>query len=182
MSKSVTFIYISSFFQYFVVFVCSDIACLAILLCIVPSSSITFPIIFRVFLLLSCDIFLMPSSISVASFAPYMGDLSIARRARLLEMLYFSWISFSSLRGVHISPYWTYACMAPTIKFFDMHGVIPPPLSRYGTSCRFVFSAFLVGWLYEHYVSGLHRCTCPDTCSATFFIYAPLYIWVIHCN
>ena len=90
MSKFVTFICNRSLLQYFIVFVCNEIAFLTILLCKVPSSNITFPIIFRVFLLLSCDIFLIPSSISVASLAPYMGDLSIARRARLLEILYFS--------------------------------------------------------------------------------------------
>ena len=146
MSKSVTFICNSSFRQYFTVFVSSMIAFLIILLWRVPSSNIIFPIMFKVFRLLRCDIFLIPSSISVASLAPYMGDLRIARIALLLEILYFSCISFSSLSGVHIRPYWTCACIAPTIKFFDMHGVIPPPLSKYGTSCRLVFSAFF-NWL-----------------------------------
>ena len=90
MSKSVTFIYSRSFRQYLTVFVYRRIAFLVILLWRVPSSNIILPIMFRVFLLLSCDIFLIPSSISVASLAPYMGDLRIARIARRLEILYFS--------------------------------------------------------------------------------------------
>ena len=61
-----------------------------ILLCRVPSSNIVLPIMFSVFLLFSCDIFLIPNSISVASLAPYIGDLKIALSARLFEILYFS--------------------------------------------------------------------------------------------
>ena len=99
------------------------------------------PIIFRVFLLLSYDNFFIPSSISVASFAPYIGDRSIALMARLFEILYLSCMAFSSFSGVFTSPYYTYAYMAPTIRFLLMFGVIPPPLNMYGTSYALVFSA-----------------------------------------
>ena len=76
----------------------------------------------------------MPSSISVASFAPYIGDRSIALMADLFEVLYLSCMAFSSFRGVFTSPYYTYAYMAPTIRFLLMFGVITPPLNMYGTS------------------------------------------------
>ena len=89
---------------------------------------------FNVFLLFNYEIFLIPNSISVASLAPYMGDLRIALRARLFDMLYFSCISLSSLSGVHYSPYYTWAYIAPTIRFLLISGVIPPPLNMYGTS------------------------------------------------
>ena len=115
-------------------------AFLNILLCNVPSYSTNLPIIFKVLRLFKCDIFLIPNSISVASFAPYIGDLNIALIALLFEMLYFSYNSFSSLSGVFIKPYCTYACMAPMIKFLLMSGVIPPPLSIKGTSYVFEYS------------------------------------------
>ena len=57
-SKSVTFICSNSLRQYLVVFVWSEIAFFVILLCKVPSSNIVLPIMFSVFLLFSCDIFL----------------------------------------------------------------------------------------------------------------------------
>ena len=77
----------------------------------------------------------------MASFAPYMGDLSIALIALLFEMLYFSWIYESLLSGVFIRPYYVYAYIAPTIRFLLIPGVMPPPLSMNGTSYAFVFSA-----------------------------------------
>ena len=76
----------------------------------------------------------MPSSISVASFAPYMGDLRMARIALLFEMLYFSWICDSLLSGVFISPYSDYAYITPMMRFLLIFGVMPPPLSINGTN------------------------------------------------
>ena len=115
------------------------------MLCSVPCWRISLPIMFNVFLLFSYEIFLIPSSISVASFAPYIGDLSIALIVLLFVMLYFSCISLFSLNGVHCNPYWTCACIAPTIRFLLMSGVIPLPLNMNGTSCWFVLSA-LYSW------------------------------------
>ena len=89
---------------------------------------------FKVFLRLRWDSFFIPSSISVASLAPYIGDLSIALIALLLVMLYFSCMRVSFPNGVFISPYYVYAYIAPTIKFLDIPGVIPPPLILNGTS------------------------------------------------
>ena len=122
---------------------------------------------FKVFLLFSCDNFLIPSSISVASFAPYIGDRSIALIALLFEMLYLSYIALSLLSGVLISPYCTYACIAPTMRFLLMFGVMPPPLSINGTNCAFVFSAF---------ISYLFRCSpCVSSCSMIF----PRYLYLV---
>ena len=58
-----------------------------------------------VFLRFSYVSFLIPNSISVASFAPYIGDLSIALIALLFEILYLSCIYDSSPSGVFIRPY-----------------------------------------------------------------------------
>ena len=112
----------------------------------------------------------MPSSISVASFAPYMGDLSMARIALLLEILYLSWIYESLPRGVFISPYYVCACMAPTIRFLLIPGVMPPPLSMNGTSYAFVFSAL---------ANCFSRCeSCFRFCWMTF----PRYLYSCTCS
>ena len=70
-------------------------------------------------------IFFIPSSISVVSFAPQMGDLRIALIDLLFVMLYLSCISLFSLKGVHCNPYYTCACMAPTIKI-----LAPVPMGK----------------------------------------------------
>ena len=64
-------------------------------------------------------------------------------------------MSLFSLKGVHYSPYYTYAYIAPTIRFLLISGVIPPPLSMKGTSYWFVLSAFLIGFLYVLHDSSL---------------------------
>ena len=89
-SKSVTYTYLSTYFQYLIVGVCISFAFLNIWLCSVFSYNTVFPIMTNVFLRFSYVSFLIPSSISVASFAPYIGDLSIALIALLFEILYFS--------------------------------------------------------------------------------------------
>ena len=89
-SKSVTYTYLSNYFQYLIVGVCISFAFLNIWLCNVFSYNTVFPIMTSVFLMFSCVSFLIPNSISVASFAPYIGDLSIALIALLFEILYFS--------------------------------------------------------------------------------------------
>ena len=89
-SKSVMCIYLSVYFQYLMVGVYISFAFLKIWLCKVFSYITVFPIMTSVFLKFSCVSFLIPSSISVASFAPYIGDLSIALIALLFEILYFS--------------------------------------------------------------------------------------------
>ena len=98
------------------------------------SCRVSFPIMFKVFLKLRWDSFFIPSSISVAPLAPYIGDLRIALIALLLDMLYFSCMRVSFPIGVFISPYYVCACIAPTIKFLLIPGVIPPPLIMNGTS------------------------------------------------
>ena len=87
-----------------------------------------------VFLMFSVEIFFIPSSISVASFAPYIGDLRIALIALLLVTLYFSCMGLTCPSGVLTSPYWVWAYMAPTIRFLLIPGVIPPPRNINGTS------------------------------------------------
>ena len=104
-SKFVIFALISSYFQYSVVLVLVSTAFQKILLCNVPSYNANFPIMLSVFLRLRCESFLMPSSISVASLAPYIGERKIALMALLLEMLYFSYSAFSLCNGVFIKPY-----------------------------------------------------------------------------
>ena len=166
-SKSVIFIYMRSCFQYLTVFVCSSQALLKMQLCSVFSYKTVFPIITKVFLRFSCDSFLIPSSISVASFAPYIGDLSMALIALLFDKLYFSciWDSFSS--GEFIRPYCTQACIAPIIRFLPMFCVMPPPLSIKGTSCALVLSAFC---------SCLAWCSWwPRSCSIIF----PRYLYLL---
>ena len=92
----------------------------------------------------SVEIFLIPNSISAASFAPYIGDRRIALIALLFVILYFSCIQFSWPRGVFTSPYWVQACIAPTIRFLLIPGVMPPPRNMNGTSYAFVCSAFSI--------------------------------------
>ena len=168
-SKLVTFTSYSNCFQYSVVFVYSSTAFQKILLCSVFSWSTNFPIILRVFLLFNCDSFLIPNSISVASFVPYIGDRKMALIARLFEILYLSCMAFSLFSGVFMSPYYTYAYIAPTIKFLLMFGVIPPPLSMNGTIWALVFSAL---------VSCLFKCSlCCKSCSIIFPKY--LYLFVL---
>ena len=105
-------------------------------------------------------IFFIPSSISVASLHPYIGDLSIALIALLFDILYLSYIGLSSFSGVHIKPYYTYAYIAPTIKFLLIFGVTPPPLNINGISNAFSFSALF---------SYVLRCwLCDRLCSIIF--------------
>ena len=104
-SKSVMCIYLSIYFQYLMVDVCISFAFLNIWLCKVFSYITVFPIMTSVFLRFSYVSFLIPNSISVASFAPYIGDLSIALIALLFEILYLSCIYDSSPSGVFIRPY-----------------------------------------------------------------------------
>ena len=141
-SKSVTYISLIIYLQYLIVLVCNSEAFLNILLCSVFSSSTVLPIITNVFLRFRCVSFFIPNSISVASFVPYIGDLSMALMALLFDILYFSCICSTSLNGVFIRPYSTCAYIAPIIKFLLIFGVIPPPLSMNGTSCALVLSAF----------------------------------------
>ena len=143
--RNINFIY--ELFPILRSFVLNDAAFWKILLWSVPSSSTSFPIMFNVFLLLSYEIF-YSYSISVDRFAPYIRDLRIALIALLLEMLYLFYMGLSLFNGVSISLYWTYAGLAPTMRFLLMFGVIPPPLSMNGTSCAFVFSA-LVSYLFK---------------------------------
>ena len=118
--------------------------------------------------------FLIPNSISVASFAPQMGDLNMALIALLFEILYFSQIYESVPSGVFIRPYYVYAYIAPTMRFLLIFGVMPPPLSMKGTSCAFVFSAldscfsrcescFRFCWMI--FPKYLYSCTCSISVS-----------------
>ena len=170
-SKSVTLTFINSCFQYSVVFVRDSTAFQNILLCSVPSYSASFPIMFNVFLKLSCESLLIPSSISVASLAPYIGERKIALMALLLDILYFSYSAFSLTSGVFIKPYYTCAYIAPTIKFLLMVGVTPPPLIMNGISCAFIFSAL---------TSCLFRCSLVQLLlndfSQIFVLIRPLYL------
>ena len=90
----------------------------------------------------------------MASFAPYMRDLSMALIALLFEMLYFSCIYESLLSGVFISPYYVYAYIAPTIRFLLIPIVMPPPLSMNGTSYAFVFQLWPIVFLGVSHVLG----------------------------
>ena len=166
-SKSVTFIEYNNSFQYSTVFVLSSIALRKMWLCRVLSWRAIFPIMFSVFRLFNYDNFFIPNSISVASLFPYIGDLKIALIALLLDMLYLSWIALSLFIGVFISPYYTCAYIAPTIRFLLIAGVTPPPLNMNGTSCAFVFSAL---------VSYLFRCS---LCYRSYSIIFPRYLYFV---
>ena len=129
-------------------------------LCSVPCSKTIFPIKLSVLFWHNCVIFLIPSSISVASLAPWIGDLIRALTARLFAMLYFAWISWKSANEVFLSPYSTCAYMAPTIKFLLIDGEIPIPRSIKGTSWMFVFWA-LRSWFSKCF-------SCPKLLSIIF--------------
>ena len=135
------------------------------LLCSVFSWRASFPIILSVFLMFSVEIFFIPSSISVASFAPYIGDLKIALIALLLVTLYFSCMGLACPSGVLTRPYWVWAYMAPTIRFLLIPGVMPPPRNMNGTSWAFVCSAFSI---------CLVRC---DSCERFCYTIFPKYLY-----
>ena len=66
---------------------------------------------------------------------------------------------------VYSWPYCVYACIAPTMRFLLMFGVMPPPLSMKGTSWAFVFSAL---------VSYFSRCR---SCLRSYWIIFPRYLY-----
>ena len=86
--------------------------------------------------------------------------------ALLFAISYLSYIALSLFNGVLSNPYYTCACIAPTIKFFVILDVTPPPLIMNGTSYAFVFSAFFI---------YLFRCSLCDKSDSMIF---PRYLYL----